>query len=166
MVSAATAQIISGLKDATLRPLGDHALKDIEEQVSLHQVVAPGLEEDFPALRSVSSHPTNLPARLAPLIGRNNEISALIDLLSSDDVSVVTLVGPGGTGKTRVALALGLELLAAGVFSRRVFFVDLSSLSDPALVIPAIAQACLFGRHRAEVLLRRSGTISLPRRWC
>jgi class 3 adenylate cyclase len=122
VVLSATAALVGGDAGEISRSLGEHALKDIEDRVELHQVMSPGLEEDFPALRSVSAHPTNLPARLPALIGREDEIAALVELLSSEGVSVVTLVGPGGTGKTRVALAVGAELLSSfgeGVFFRR-----------------------------------------------
>jgi predicted ATPase/class 3 adenylate cyclase len=138
VVSAATAAVISGLKEVTLRPLGDHTLKDIDERISLHQVVAPGLREDFPALRSVGAHPTNLPPRLPELIGRDQDIAAVTELVSSPEISVVTLVGPGGTGKTRLSLALAAEMLPS--FPDGVFFVDLSALGDPSLVIASIAQ--------------------------
>jgi class 3 adenylate cyclase len=138
VVSAATAAVISGLKEVTLRPLGDHGLKDIDQRISLHQVVAPGLREDFPALRSVGAHPTNLPPRLPALIGRDQDIAAVTELVSSDGISVVTLVGPGGTGKTRLSLAVAAEMLS--FFADGVFFVDLSALGDPSLVIASITQ--------------------------
>jgi predicted ATPase/class 3 adenylate cyclase len=138
VVSAATAAVVSGLKEVTLRPLGDHSLKDIDGRISLHQVMAPGLEEDFPALRSVGAHPTNLPPRLPELIGRDQDIAAVTELVSSPEISVVTLVGPGGTGKTRLSLAVAAEMLAS--FPDGVFFVDLSALGDPSLVIASIAQ--------------------------
>jgi predicted ATPase/class 3 adenylate cyclase len=155
VVSSATAALVGGDADEiSLRSLGEHALKDIDDRMELYQVVAPGLRKDFPALRSVSAHPTNLPARLAPLIGREDEIAQVVELLSSKDVSVVTLVGPGGTGKTRVALAVGAELLSS--FGDGVFFVDLSALSDASLVVPAIAQALSLreapGRSLTETL--------------
>ena len=155
VISSATAALVGGARDeVSLRSLGEHALKDIEDRVELHQVVAPGLREDFPALRSVSPHPTNLPARLPTLIGREDEITALVELLSSEDVSVVTVMGPGGTGKTRLALAVGADALP--VFADGVFFVDLSALSDASLVVPAIVQALSLreaaGRSLAETL--------------
>jgi predicted ATPase/class 3 adenylate cyclase len=138
VVSAVTAAVISGLKEVTLRRLGDHSLKDIDQRISLHQVVAPGLREDFPALRSVGPHPTNLPPRLPALIGRDQDIAGLTELVFSPEVSVVTLVGPGGTGKTRLSLAVAAEMLPS--FPDGVFFVDLSALSDSSLVIASIAQ--------------------------
>ena len=138
VVSSATAGLLSpGLEDVTLRSLGDHALKDIDKRVELFQVMAPGLIEDFPALRTKGTHPTNLPPRLASLIGREQDLAALKELLASPETSVVTVVGPGGTGKTSLAAALGAQLLSK--FPNGVFFVDLSALNDPALVIPALA---------------------------
>ncbi len=155
VVSSATAALVGGEADEiSLRSLGEHALKDIEERTELHQVVAAGLRDEFPALRSVSPHPTNLPARLPALIGREADIRAVAELLSSEDASVVTLLGPGGTGKTRLALAVGAEALPS--FPDGVFFVDLSALTDPSLVVPAIAQALSLreapGRSVAETL--------------
>jgi len=140
VVSSATAGLLSSApKDVTLRSLGHHALKDIEERVELFQVVAPGLTEDFHALRTKGTHPTNLPPRLASLIGREQDLAALTEQLGSPETSVVTLVGPGGTDKTSLAAALGAQLLSS--FPDGVFFVDLSALNDSALVIPGIAQA-------------------------
>jgi predicted ATPase/class 3 adenylate cyclase len=160
VVSSATAALISGLKEVTLRPLGDHGLKDIDQRISLHQAVAPGLREDFPALRSVGAHPTNLPPRLPELIGRDQDIAAVTELVSSPEISVVTLVGPGGTGKTRLSLALAAEMLPS--FPDGVFFVDLSALSDPSLVIASIAQVLSLretpGRSLEESLTDHLGT--------
>ena len=86
--------------------------------------------------RTASSHPTNLPPTLSPLVGRAESITELVSLLAADS-RVVTLTGPGGVGKTRVALAAGAEALHS--FGDGVFFVDLSALADPALVVGAIA---------------------------
>jgi predicted ATPase/class 3 adenylate cyclase/Tfp pilus assembly protein PilF len=139
LVSDASARLVADNEDASLRDLGEHTLKDIENPVSLYQVIVAGLRADFPPPRTASSHPTNLPPTLAPLVGRAEDISELTYLLSSSEVRVVTLTGPGGVGKTRLALAVGQELLSS--FSDGVFFVDLSALSDPALVTGAIAGA-------------------------
>ena len=139
LLSDASARLLADIKEASLHDLGEHSLKDIETPVRLHQVVAPGLRGDFPPPRTVSSHPTNLPPTLTPLVGRADDLAALLSLLASPEVRVVTLTGPGGVGKTRLALATGAELLSS--FVDGVFFVDLSALSDPSLVVGAIAAA-------------------------
>jgi predicted ATPase/class 3 adenylate cyclase len=156
LVSDATAHLLSPhLEGLSLRPLGEHRLKDIDHPVALHQLIGEGLEADFPPLRTpAATHPTNLPARLQPLIGRDQDLANLIELLGTDDVSLVTLTGPGGTGKTRLALATGQRLLSS--FPDGVFFIDLSAITDPDLVVPAIAQALSLreaaGRSLTETL--------------
>jgi hypothetical protein len=156
VVSSATAALLyPALNDVTLRSLRDHALKDIDERVELYQVVAPGLTQDFPVLRTVGTHPTNLPPRLPPLIGRRGELVALKELFGSPETSVVTVVGPGGTGKTSLAAALGVQVLST--FPDGVFFVDLSALTDPSLVLPAIAQTLAL-RESADRTLQQSLT--------
>ncbi|MCA1705883.1 MAG: tetratricopeptide repeat protein [Actinobacteria bacterium] len=139
LVSPTTAAHLSSrTEDLALRPLGAHTLKDLDDPVELSQVTAPGLRADFPPPRTPSSsHLTNLPPRLPPLIGRDTDLAALTELLTTQEVSLVTLVGPGGTGKTRLALATGQQLLHS--FSDGVFFTDLSALTDADLVIPHIA---------------------------
>jgi predicted ATPase/class 3 adenylate cyclase/Tfp pilus assembly protein PilF len=141
LLSDAAAHLVpQDLDGISLCSLGAHRLKDIDDPVVLHQLVMEGLTSDFPPLRTPSaSHPTNLPPRLPPLLGRDEELFTLQELLGSAQVSVVTLVGPGGTGKTTLAAAVGAELLSS--FPDGVFFVDLSALTDASLVVPAIAQA-------------------------
>ncbi len=82
---------------------------------------------------------TNLPASLTPLIGRQKEQAAIKDLLQQDTVRLVTLTGPGGTGKTRLALQVAADLLDQ--FSGGAFFVDLALLTDGDVIVPAIAEA-------------------------
>ncbi len=138
VVSSATAAVVSGGKDVRLQPLGEHALKDIDGRHLLHQVVVEGLRQDFPVLRSVGAHPTNLPPRLPELIGRTEDITAVSGLLSSGQEPLVTLAGPGGTGKTRLALAVAERVVS--FFADGVFFVDLSALVNPSLVAASIAR--------------------------
>src|SRR5689334_11828705 len=84
------------------------------------------------------SHPNNLSAERSPIIGREKELAAAASTLLRDDVGLVTLTGPGGTGKTRLATQLAHNLL--GNFEDGVFFVNLAPISDPSLVASAIVQ--------------------------
>ncbi len=123
----------------SLRDLGEHHLKDLEQAVHLYQVVIAGLPADFPPLRTHDRRSDTLPVQLTPLIGREREVATAARLLRRNNVRLVTFTGPGGTGKTRLALQVASELSDA--FAGGVFFVSLASLNDPALVIPTIARA-------------------------
>ena len=92
----------------------------------------------FPPLQGLDAGTHNLPVQPTPLIGREKELGELRALLARGDVRLLTLTGPGGTGKTRLALQVAADLLDA--FSDGVFFVDLAPLRDPGLVASAIAQ--------------------------
>ncbi|MDP8928589.1 MAG: AAA family ATPase [Actinomycetota bacterium] len=120
-----------------LRDLGRHRLKDLTQPERLYQVVIEGLEQDFPQPRALDARPNNLPVQLTRFIGRSDEIAQIGELLVSN--RLVTLIGPGGTGKTRLALQVAAEALAD--FGDGVFFVDLSAVTIPELVPAAIAAA-------------------------
>ncbi len=141
LVSAATYELIrDSLPDSvSLRDLGEQRLKDLARPEHIYQVLAPGLPLDFPPLRSLANHPNNLPAQPSPLVGREGEMADVQALLARDDVALVTLTGPGGTGKTRLSLQVAASLIDQ--FNDGVFVVSLAAVADPALVLPAIAQA-------------------------
>ena len=120
-----------------LRDLGEHRLKDLRRPRRLYQLVIDGLPADFPPIKSLESAPNNLPAQLTSFIGRATELKEIERLLAT--VRLLTLTGPGGTGKTRLALQAA-EALSAD-FPAGVFFVALASISEPSLVASAIAQA-------------------------
>jgi predicted ATPase/class 3 adenylate cyclase len=122
-----------------LRDLGEHGLKDLPGAQRLFQLVMPGLPAGFPALRTVGFRPTNLPAQLTSFVGRQREVAAIRALLGRPEVRLLTLSGPGGTGKSRLAVQVAAEL--AGTFPDGVCFVALAPVSDPELVLPTIAQA-------------------------
>src|SRR5689334_1053536 len=95
------------LADATrLRDLGEHRLKDLSHPQRLYQLEVDGLPAEFPPLKTLDNHPTNLPVQTSAFIGREQELEATGALLERDDVRLLTLIGPGGTGKTRLALQL------------------------------------------------------------
>jgi predicted ATPase len=123
-----------GLYEGTLelRDLGKHRLKDLTEPVRLFQLG----RHEFPPLRSLSQ--ARLPAQLEPLIGRKRELGDLVRLLR-EGVRVVTITGPGGMGKTRLALAAAAELVES--FERGATLVELAAIRDPELVLPAVAEA-------------------------
>jgi predicted ATPase/class 3 adenylate cyclase len=121
--------------DASYRPLGRHRLKDVPGAVQLFQVVAQGLRDDFPPLRTLSA--TSLPALHHRLVGRAEEAARIESLLEEPGVRLVTITGPGGAGKSRLAL----EVAATAALDRPVHLVGLAPVTDPDLVPNAIARA-------------------------
>jgi ATP-dependent Clp protease ATP-binding subunit ClpA len=92
-----------------LRDLGEHRLKDLTRPERIFQLAAADLPAEFPPLRTLDRHPTNLPAQATALIGREREVAAVLDILRRADVRLLTLTGPGGIGKTRLALQVAAE---------------------------------------------------------
>jgi predicted ATPase/class 3 adenylate cyclase len=123
------------LPDASYRPLGQHRLKDVPVTTQLFQVVAPDLAADFPPLKTLSA--TSLPALHHRLVGRNDMLAHIETLLRNPQARLVTITGPGGAGKSRLAL----EVAADAALDRPVHLVGLAPVSDPALVPSAIARA-------------------------
>jgi predicted ATPase/class 3 adenylate cyclase len=130
LVSSSTATLVGtdGLLD-----LGAHRLKDLSAPERIYQLG----EAAFPPLKSL--HQTNLPVPATPFLGREAEIAEVSALLARDDVRVITLTGPGGTGKTR--LSLQASAATADAFPAGLWWVPLASLRDPALVLSSAAQA-------------------------
>jgi predicted ATPase/class 3 adenylate cyclase len=122
---------------ASLRDLGQHRLKDIAHPEHLHDLVIDGLPADFPPPRTLDARPNNLPAQLTSFVGREQEIAEIRRLLGR--TRLLTLTGAGGTGKTRLSLQVAAEVLSE--YWDGAFLVDLSSMTDPALVPSAVADA-------------------------
>ena len=125
----------------TFRDFGAHRLKDLARPIRLYQLG----DDDFPPLKTLDA--TNLPVAAGPLLGREHELEELVELLS-DGARLLTITGPGGTGKTRLALQTAAEL--TGTFADGVFWVPLVSVADPDLVVPTIAHTIGAGPRIAE----------------
>ncbi len=136
LVSQTTAELLGDRHQ--LLDLGEHRLKDLSLPQRLFQLLVEGVPVEFPPVRTLENRPTNLPVQRTALLGRERELTELRELLLAPDVSIVSLTGPGGTGKTRLALQAAAELVEE--FPNGVWFVSLSPLRDPELVVPTIAQ--------------------------
>jgi predicted ATPase/class 3 adenylate cyclase/Tfp pilus assembly protein PilF len=138
LVGQATAELVQGelTGGVGLRPLGAHRLKDLQRPELVYQLTHPELPSEFPPLNSLEARPNNLPQQVTSFVGREREMAEVKRLLES--TRLLTLTGPGGTGKTRLALQVGADLIDP--FEHGVFFVDLAAITNPALVLSTIAQ--------------------------
>src|SRR5215203_6769811 len=123
--------------NASLHDLGEHPLRDLDQPQRVFQLLHADLPADFPPIRSLATGPNNLPVQLTPFLGREEPVARVVAFLSREDVRLLTITGPGGVGKTRVALQAAADVLEH--FPDGVWFVDLSGLDDPTLVPLAIA---------------------------
>ena len=128
LLTKATRDLVDAI-DA--RDLGEHRLKDFDEPVWIYQLG----DESFPPLKTISN--TNLPRPASSFVGREHEVAAVRERVRES--RLVTLTGPGGSGKTRLAIEAAAELV--GEFKNGVFWVPLVALTDPELVLPAAGQA-------------------------
>jgi len=131
LVSEPTGDLVG--KHFELRDLGEHRLKDLESPERLYQVG----EGEFPPVKSL--YRATLPVPATPFLGRQRELAEVVGLLERGDVRLLTLTGPGGTGKTRLAIEAAAAV--AGRYPDGVFWVALAPLRDAAFVVPAVAQA-------------------------
>jgi predicted ATPase/class 3 adenylate cyclase len=120
-----------------VRDLGERRLRDLVRAERIFQVVGPGLPSEFPPLKTLDSMPNNLPIQVTSFIGREREIRDVTGLLG--ETRLMTLLGPGGTGKTRLSLQVAANQI--DLFADGVWFVELAPLYDPALVPQAVASA-------------------------
>jgi predicted ATPase len=140
LLSAATWELVCDQlpPNVEIRDLGEYRLSGLTHSEHIFQLVVSDLLADFPPLTTLDRYPNNLPAQSTPLIGRTREVAALRDLILREDVRLVTLTGPGGIGKTRLAVHVAAELIDH--FSSGIFYITLATISEPTLVITAIAQ--------------------------
>lgn len=138
--ASAVAALNERLPDGcTLLDLGERRLKDIPAPERIYQLVAPDLPASFPPLNTLDRRPTNLPAPPTAFVGRERELAEITTLLRRPDVRLITMTGPGGSGKTRLSIKVGSAMLDE--FAAGVYFVPLSSSTTPAMVATAIGQS-------------------------
>lgn len=139
VVSEATALLVEqSLPDGVrLRDLGKHRLKDLSEREAIFQVVIEGVSDEFPPIRTLERIAHNLPVQVTSFVGREDEIATAVGLLEKSHI--LTLLGPGGTGKTRLALQIAAE--CADRFEDGTYFVPLAAADDPDLVPSEILSA-------------------------
>jgi predicted ATPase/class 3 adenylate cyclase len=130
------------------KDLGSHRLKDLDHAEHIVQIVAPGLPSDFPPLRSARP-PTNLPRHLGEIVGRRTELNELKELVRGSQ-ALITVTGPGGIGKTRLAIAVAIE--CEDDFADGAFIVDLSSAYGEDVVLREIAHTLQFTHEGARPL--------------
>jgi len=135
----------------SFRPLGRHRLKDVPDPQQLFQLAGPGLIADFPPLRTLAG--ATLPSLHHRLVGRGADLTSVQSLLTRPEVRLVTITGPGGAGKSRLAL----EVAGAAAVHRPVHLVGLAPISDPELVPAAIARAVGVHESPGRTLLESLG---------
>jgi class 3 adenylate cyclase len=150
--AAAAALVVDELPSgSTLRDLGEHQLKGLGRAERVFQLVHQSLETSFPPLATRSAPPSELPAQPSAFVGREAELEEIEGRLEDESVRLLTLTGPGGIGKTRLALHAATDEIDR--FEDGVFFVDLASVRDSESVVGAIARTVGLSDTRDESLL-------------
>jgi len=164
VMSEATAALVEGSlpEGWRLHDLGKHRLKDLLEKEALFELVIPGLSREFPPLRTLEAIPNNLPVQVTSFVGREDDLRTALDLLERN--RILTLLGPGGTGKSRLSIQVAAE--AAEEFPNGVFFVPLAPVTEGDLIAPTIlsvlgVQVASGGMDPREQLLAFLGDKSL-----
>jgi predicted ATPase/class 3 adenylate cyclase len=153
LLSAAAAALVMDQlpKGSTLRDLGEHRLKDLGRPERVFQLVHPALPASFPPLVTLSRRTSELPGEPSAFVGRAAELQEIGERLEDESVRLLTLTGPGGIGKTRLALRAAAD--QADRFEDGALFVDLSAARDDASMLAAIARTLGLSDTRDESLL-------------
>jgi predicted ATPase/class 3 adenylate cyclase len=138
--------------NVSVRDLGEHLLRDLVRREHIFQIVAAELPSQFSALRTLSTTPNNLPIQLTSFIGRAHEMAEVKRLL--DTTRLLTLIGSGGAGKTRLSLQVAADLLGAQRFSDGAWLIELAPITDAALVPQAIASALDLAEEQNRPLMQ------------
>jgi predicted ATPase/class 3 adenylate cyclase len=133
----------------SLRELGEHRFKDLVRPQRIYQLVIDGLPDSFPPLRTLDATPNNLPTQTTTFVGRQGELASAVERLQT--TRLLTLTGPGGSGKTRLALHLAADLLDH--YPDGVWLVELASVTDPAGVGPTVAAAAHISERSGRPIL-------------
>lgn len=134
---------------AQLQDLGPHMLKSLTQPQRIFNLSHPTFPwKEFPPLNTLSTRPNNLPPQITPFVNRQEEISQAVESLNKDNCRLLTLHGPGGVGKTRLAIQIAAELISD--FQEGVFFVPLAPLQSPDQMVSSIAATLNFSFHGSE----------------
>jgi predicted ATPase/class 3 adenylate cyclase len=153
LLSALAARLAEGRlpAQAALRDLGEHRLRDLSQPEHIFQLVHPALPSDLPPIATLGDRPNNLPTQTSEFLGREAQLSAIRDLLDATGVRLLTLTGPGGIGKTRLALQGAANQIDR--FEDGVFFVDLSPVRERDAAFQAVVRAVGVSANAEELPL-------------
>ena len=154
LLSSTTASVCEGAMPpgASLRDLGEHRLRGLTRPERLFQLVMPDLPSTFPPLRSLGEYVVSLPTPATRFVGRGPEVRQIVDILKDPSIRLLSLVGPGGTGKTRLAIEAAHEIgrEGDGRFLDGVYFVPLAPLCTCDSMVTALAQTVGFRFRQSE----------------
>ncbi len=134
---------------AELQDLGSHMLKSLDQPQKIYSLTHPSLPwQEFPQIDTLSTRPNNLPPQSTPFVARQTEVALAVETLKKDSCRLLTLFGPGGVGKTRLAIQTAAELISD--YQEGVFFIPLAPVRSPAHMVSNIAATLNFSFHGSE----------------